>query len=72
MKIKQAADKHTRKVGFLTRTITEKVNIDWYYNTILKMTDLTHSKVELRQELVYEGDIWQLSIVAHSIESEAK
>ena len=52
-------------------TITSKVNIKWYEETLFTLAKLEKGQTELRKEILCKGDVKSTCISAHSIESVA-
>ena len=71
IKVKKTRNEHTKRIGFFVGTITSNTNLDWYENTLFSMAGLEKGVAETRIEMVYEGDVKQLSAMVYSVQSEA-
>ena len=71
IKVKRTRDEHTKKVGFLSGTIIQMVNMEWYERTLLALAGIEKEAAEFRKEVIFEGEEKQLCITMYSVESEA-
>jgi len=56
VEIKQTAKEHTQKLGILVGPIVDRANLGWYEKAIVNMTEICEGEVELKKDIVYEGD----------------
>ena len=67
MEVKRTGDKHTNRIGFVTRPVVDRVNIDWYEAMIKYLSGINEGGVEIKRNIVYEGVEREWCITVYSI-----
>jgi len=71
IKMKRTRDEHTKRIGFFVGTIINNASLEWYEKILLPMAGVEEGVAETRVEMVYEGNVKQLSLMVYSVQSEA-
>ena len=67
MEVKRTGDKHTNRIGFVTRPVIDRVNMDWYEAIIKYLSGINEGEVEIKRNIVYEGVEREWCITVYSI-----
>jgi len=54
--VKRIVEEYTNKLGYLTGPIVDHVNMQWYDKMLKYSTNLDQGTLEVRKDIVYEGD----------------
>jgi len=55
VEVKRTKEKHTNRIGFLTGTIADKINIDWYIQWFQQFGKIGFDEMELKRQVVHKG-----------------
>ena len=56
VEIKRTAEEHTQRVGMIVGPIVDRANLGWYEEEIVKKTAINKGEMELKKDMVYEGE----------------
>ena len=68
--MKWTVDEHATKVGFIVGPLVDRANMEWYQETLIAAGYLEQDHMELKKEVVCEGEENQWCITVHGIWSE--
>jgi len=69
---KQTLDEHTSRVGYLTGPIVENANLNEYEKMMIKLGEGEKGEIEVKRNMVYEGDEKEWCVTVHSVRSAAE
>ena len=54
--MKRTVNEHTTKVGFIVGPLVDRANVEWCQETLVAAGHLEQGHMELKKEVVYEGE----------------
>ena len=67
--VKRTGNEHTSRLGFLVGPIVDRVNMKWYEKICQQVRRINNGELELKKEVVYEGNKNEWCITLHGISS---